>query len=137
MKVKRLWSQEYIDAKQMGPFLFKFNLESETTLRTYFIRILWELEGAAGFNFNGRSGRRYTLHSAVTSLPMFAKYARINFSDIPMKKLLIKLKDPLNLVHAKLIKDDLTQNLDQQGLHNMYEIFLFTEEQVESKKVSH
>lgn len=43
---------------------------------------------------------------------MFAKYARINLSDIPMNKLLLKLKDPLNLAYAKLIKDALTQNLD-------------------------
>lgn len=120
IKVKRLWSQEYIDAKQLGPFLFKFNLESETTLRTYFIRILWELEGCPGFIMNGRSGRRFTLHSAVASMPMFAKYARINLSEIPMTKLMLKLKDPLNSVHTKLIKDALVQSFDSQGLHNMY-----------------
>jgi len=53
-------------------------------------------------------------------MPMFAKYARINLSEIPMTKLMLKLKDPLNPVHTKLIKDALVQSFDSQGLHNMY-----------------
>lgn len=80
----------------MGPFLFKFNIESETQLRMYFSRVLWELEGCPGFTMNGRSGRRFASSSAVTSLPMFAKYARIDFHNLPMSLLLLKLKDPLN-----------------------------------------
>ena len=90
----------------------KFSLESDTKLRTYFVRIVWELEGCPGLVMNGRTGRRLSKHSAVTSLPMFAKYARININDLPMQKLLIKMKDPFNLKHIKILKDELVFNLD-------------------------
>lgn len=120
----------------MGPFVMKFNIESETQLRTYHSRVIWELEGCPGFVMNGRAGRRFAFSSAVTSLPMFAKYARIDFHNLPMTKLLLKMKEPMNEAHIKIVTDSLTKSLDSQGLHGKYQFFSFASEQRESKKVS-
>ena len=89
-----------------------FRLVSDTQLHTYFTRVLFELEGCPGFWMMGRTGRRYTYSPALTSLPMFAKYARIGFHELPMNTLLIKLKDPLNEQHTKVVKEALAQSLD-------------------------
>jgi hypothetical protein len=120
----------------MGPFLFKFNIESETQLRTYHARAVWEMESCPGFVMNGRAGRRLAFSSAVTSLPMFAKYTRIDFHKLPMSLLLLKLKEPLNEAHIKIVTDSLIKSFDSQGMHGKYEFFSFASEQRESAKVS-
>jgi hypothetical protein len=119
----------------MGPFLFKMNIEGDK-IRNFFSRIVWELEGCPGFIMNGRSGRRLSKHGTAVSLPMFAKYSRINIDDIPMNKLLIKLKDPFNAKHINKIKHALVNSLENQGLHNLYEIWSYSDEIETSKSVS-
>ena len=95
----------------MGPFVFKFNVEADK-LRSYFTRMVWELEGCPGFIMLGRSGRRLSKHGTAVSLPMFAKYNRINIDEIPMNKLLIKLKDPMNVKHISKIKHGIVNCLE-------------------------
>jgi hypothetical protein len=90
-----------------------------------------------GLFMAGKVGRRYTYASAVTSLPMFAKYARIEFHNLPMNMLLIKLKEPFNEDHIKTVKNALARALDAQGLHNKYEFFNFAQEKKEAAKVSY
>lgn len=67
---------------------------------------------------------------------MFAKYARIEFNDLPMNLLLIRLKEPNNEAHNKILKDALTLSLESQGLDGMFEFFSIAQEQKEGKKVS-
>ena len=135
-KLKTLYDQEDIDNLKYGPLMMKVNFESELSLRTYFIRILYALEGCPGLIMTGRTGRRIPKASTITSLPMFAKYARIRIDDLPMERLLVKLKDPFNREQIKLLKDLLTNSLDNSGLKEQYEIWSYADEIDTSKNVS-
>ena len=114
----------------------KVNFESDLSLRTYFIRMLYALEGCPGLIMTGRTGRRIPKASTITSLPMYAKYARIRIDDLPMERLLIKLKDTFNREQIKLLKDLLTNCLDNSGLKEQYEIWSYADEIDTSKNVS-
>ena len=58
-------------------------------------------------------------------MPIFAKYAKMRFDQIPMKRLLLKLHEPDNPAHIKKIKDLITSVLDSEGLKDSYEIFIY------------
>ena len=53
-----------------------------------------------------------------------------------MNKLLIKLKDPFNAKHINKMKHALVNSLENQGLHNLYEIWSYSDEIETSKSVS-
>jgi hypothetical protein len=54
-----------------------------------------------------KSAASSSFYSALTSLPMYAKYARSeSVMDTPFERMLIMMKDPENKAHASaLIKD--------------------------------
>jgi len=91
----------------------------------YFLRPVFFLDGAPGFNMVGATGRRTSRQDQLISMPMFAKYARLRLKQVPMNRLLIKLKEPANKEHIKFLKDAITNNLDRLGLKDKFEIWSY------------
>ena len=69
-------------------------------------------EYVPGFKTPGKRGRRIQKTDSIINLPIFAKYAKMRFDQIPMKRLLLKLHEPDNPAHIKKIKDLITSVLD-------------------------
>lgn len=53
---------------------------------------------------------------SVISIPMFAKYARLNLDQVPMTRLLLDMHEPYNNEHIKHLKDNLQSILEAEGL---------------------
>ena len=83
------------------------------------------MEYCPGFTMAGKIGRRLPRQASLSSLPLFAKYARVRMSEIPMTKLLIKLKDPQNRSHIKHLKDAMQNSLDEGGLKDRFTIWSY------------
>ena len=93
-------------------------METEHHNFEYMMRQLWGLEYCPGLNVMGRLSRKYPYQDALTSIPMYAKYARLRIDQVPMSRLLIKLKDQSNKAHIKFLKDSLQRVLEQEGLRD-------------------
>lgn len=61
----------------------------------------------------------------MVSLPMFAKYSRKRVDDIPMERLLVKLKNPQDEKQIRFLKESIEKALDKQGMRDMYEIWSY------------
>jgi len=83
------------------------------------------MEYCPGFTMAGLIGRRHQRQASLASLPLFAKYSRIRMSEIPMAKLLIKLKEPQNRDHIKNLKDAMTNSLEADGLKDKFTIWSY------------
>ena len=84
----------------------------------------------------GKIGRRMPKQASLASLPLFAKYARVRMSEIPMTKLLLKLKDKENRVHLKHMKDSIQNMLDENGLKDKFTIWSFIDVLDNARNVS-
>ncbi len=56
---------------------------------------------------------------------MYAKYARLRLKQLPMHRLLIKLREPSNKDHMKFSKDAITNNLDRIGMQDKFDIWSY------------
>lgn len=115
----------HLDNDERGIILFRLKLQSELDTLEYLTRPTWFLDGAPGFNMVGATGRRTSRQDQLISLPMYAKYARLRLRQIPMNRLLIKLREPGNKDHIKFLKDAITNNLDRTGLKDKFEIWSY------------
>ena len=91
-----LYDQEDLDNGRYGIMLMRLILTSDLQQITYLTRPVFMLDGCPGFTLVGKAGRRLQKQSMVLSLPMYAKFARLRFDELPMIRLLIKLDDPYN-----------------------------------------
>ena len=103
---------EKIEKGQYGSFLFKLLLESDLSTREYIQRPIWLANYAPGFQIPGKRGRKMTKTDSVISLPMYAKYSRLNLDQIPMTRLLLNMHEPDNHDHIKHLKDSLVKILE-------------------------
>jgi len=55
---------------------------------------MFVLQMAPGFPIKGNLGKQGDIQAIMVSLPMFAKYSRKRVDEIPMERLLVKLKNP-------------------------------------------
>lgn len=99
-----LYDQEDLDNGRYGIVLLRLILTSDLQQTTYYIRPVFMLDGCPGFTMLGRAGRRISKQSMLLSLPMWAKFARLRIDEIPMVKLLIRLKEPFNKQHIMFMK---------------------------------
>ena len=88
-----------------GTFLYRLILETELEIIEYLQRPIWLGEYVPGFTTPGKRGRRIQKTDSLINLPIFAKYAKLRFDQIPMKRLLVKLHEPENVAHIKKMKD--------------------------------
>jgi len=91
--------------QQYGNLLAKFRVESEQKRWDYPIRPLWMLDYCPGFRIGGRHEMKFPVQHSLVSIPVYAKMARLRLEDVPMQRLLVRLKDPNNRAHIKLIRD--------------------------------
>ena len=104
-----------IDNKEYGNFMLRLQMETNQYMIEHLTRVLWSLEYCPGFYIMGRGGRKIPFQDALTSIPMYAKYARLRIDQVPMEKLSIRLKEPTNKNHIKFLKDSIQQTLEQEG----------------------
>ena len=109
----------------MGSVMMVISFETEMQKTHYNWRPLWQMEYCPGFTMAGKIGRRMGRQTSVASLPLFAKYARVRLSEIPMSKLLIKLKEPENRVHLKHLKDAMQNSMEEDGLKDCFTIWSY------------
>ena len=111
---------EHIDNDEYGQILFRMKLIEEMETNVHFMRNVWYLDGVPGFEMVGAAGRRTKRLDMIISLPMYAKYAKLRLKQIPMERLLIKLKEPENREHIKFLKDAISSTLDRVGMKDKY-----------------
>lgn len=58
---------------------------------------------------------------------MFAKYARKRVNEIPLERLLVKLKNPQDEKQIRFLKESIEKVLDKQGMRDMYEIWSYND----------
>lgn len=79
--VYSVWSlydqPERIEKKEYGNYIFKLIMETDQHQIEYLQRALWTLEYCPGFNIMGRGSRKFPYQDGLTSIPMYAKYARL------------------------------------------------------------
>jgi hypothetical protein len=114
---------EHIDNDEYGQILFRMKLVEEMETNVHFMRNVWYMEGAPGFQMLGAAGRRVKEQDMLSSLPMYAKYARLRLKQVPMERLLIKLKEPDNREHIKFLKDAISNVLDRIGMKDRYNVW--------------
>jgi len=102
----------------MNEFLFKLMLRSDLKNRHYFIRPTFILEMAPGFPIKGNFGKQTDVQGVMISLPMFAKYSRKRVTEIPMERLLVKLRDPHDEKKIRFLKESIEKVLDKQGMRD-------------------
>ena len=115
----------HIDNDERGTILYRLKLMGEMQTTYYLQRAVWFLDGVPGFNIIGATGRRTSRQDNIISLPMYAKFARLRFKQIPMQRLLIKLHEPANKEHIKFLKDSITNKLDRTGLKDKFEVWSY------------
>lgn len=91
----------------------------------YLMRNVWYLDGVPGFNMVGATGRRGSRQDALLSMPMYAKFARLRLKQLPMQRLLVKLREPSNKEHIKFLKDSITNKLDRLGLKDKFDVWSY------------
>jgi len=62
---------------------------------------------APGLDLKGKVGRRDPVSTSVVSLPLFSKFSKLRVDQIPMNKLLIKLRKPDDLELIKFFKESI------------------------------
>jgi hypothetical protein len=114
---------DHIDNDEYGQILFRMKMVEEMETNIHFMRNVWYLDGVPGFNMVAAAGRREKRLDMIISLPMYAKYARLRLKQIPMERLLIKLKEPNNREHIKFLKDAISNTLDRVGMKDKYSVW--------------
>jgi ABC-type antimicrobial peptide transport system permease subunit len=114
---------EHIDNDEYGQIVFKMKLVEEMETNIHLMRNTWYLDGAPGFEMVGAAARRLRTGDLLLSLPMYAKYARLRIKQIPMERLLLKLKEPENREHIKFLKDAISTTLDRVGMKDKYAVW--------------
>lgn len=127
--------QETLDAGKHGQ-IFRLSLYTETMQKDFFMRPIWMLDGAPGLKFVGKVGRRSVKSNLAVSLPLYSKFTKLRIDQIPMSKLLIKLKDIEDVEMIKFFKESIQNNLDKQGLKDKYEVWSFKDTQDNTREVS-
>ena len=127
---------EHIDNDEYGQIVFKMKLVEEMETNIHFMRNIWYLDGAPGFEMVGAAARRTKLGDMLLSLPMYAKYARLRIKQIPMERLLLKLKEPENREHIKFLKDAISTTLDRVGMKDKYAVWSHQDMQDTTREVS-
>jgi hypothetical protein len=56
---------------------------------------------------------------------MYAKFARLRLKQLPMQRLLVKLREPSNKEHIKFLKDSITNKLDRLGLKDKFDVWSY------------
>ena len=136
LKHSPLVTQEQIDKDKTGNSFTRLILYTEMQQRDYLLRPIWQMDLAPGFDLIGKVGRRTAGSDAVISLPLYSKFSRLRVDQIPMQKLLIRLKQPDNLELIKFFKEAIQNNLDKHGLKDLYEIWSYMDTVENSKDVS-
>ena len=88
-----LHDSQRLEDDKWGSIVMVISFETQMQKTHYVWRPLWQMEYCPGFTMAGKIGRRMPKQASLASLPLFAKYARVRMSEIPMTKLLVKLKD--------------------------------------------
>ena len=67
---------------------------------------------------------------------MYAKYARLRIDQVPMSRLVIRLRDPTNKSHIKFLKDSMQQILEMEGFKDQFTIWSYMDTLDNSHNVS-
>ena len=117
--------QKFPEENELGSILLQLSIETDTNVKKYHIRPTSVVNFFPGFFIPGLTGRSASRFDSLLSLPMYAKYAKLRFEQIPFSKLLISLKDKNNKAHYKFIEDAIKTTLEQDGLKDQYKIWSY------------
>lgn len=113
------------EESELGSVLLQLSIETETNVKKYHVRPTNSVNYFPGFYIPGLTGRSASRFASLLSLPMYAKYSKLRFEQIPFSKLLIRLKDMNNKAHYKFIEDAIKTTLEEDGLKDQYKIWSY------------